>query len=234
MAGNLADAQKVMPEIYDYVNQYVAQGIRAVHHSDVYRAAEKPAYRIVRAELLRLIPLLEKIAACTEQPCVIAIDGRAGSGKTGLADCLGAVLECDIVRMDDFFLPLELRSAERLAGPGGNIHYERFKTEVLPKLRHSEAFSYNVLSCSEMKLGGSREIASANYRIVEGSYSQHPEFGAYADVNVFCHVEADEQLRRIRARDGEHFAEIFQSQWIPMEEKYFSTFAIADKCDVIM
>ena len=32
--------------------------------------------------------------------------------------------------MDDFFLPMELRTAERLEEPGGNVHYERFSAEV--------------------------------------------------------------------------------------------------------
>ena len=234
MAENLERAQNLLPEILYYVNRYKAQGVRPLHHSETYRAAEKPAYRIVRAELLCLIPLLEKINARTAQPCVIAIDGRAGSGKSTLAEKLAKVLECDIVRMDDFFLPPELRSSERLAAPGGNIHHERFKLEVLPNILNAKEFSYNIFSCSEMRLSGMRQIKSAEYRIVEGSYCLHPEFGDYAHLRVFCHVDPEEQLRRISARDGEHFVELFRSQWIPMEENYFDAFAIAEKCDLVM
>lgn len=221
-------------EFLSYVNQYEQQGLRPVHHSDIYRAVEKPAYRIVRAELLSLIDPLEKIAARSRRPCVIAIDGRAGAGKSGLAARLSMVLGCDIVHMDDFFLPPELRSDERLDAAGGNIHYERFKAEALPMLHSAEPFSYNVFSCSEMKLSGKREMGAGEYRIVEGSYSLHPEFGDYADVRIFCQVEPEEQLRRITERDGEHFAKIFRERWIPMEEKYFDTFSIAEKCDVVM
>lgn len=216
----------------EYITDYVNQGLPAVHHSDVYRQAERPAYRLVKLPLLRLLPVLELVAKQTAKPCVIAIDGRAGSGKSTLAQALSHLLDADLVHMDDFFLPLELRNDERLSAPGGNVHFERFKAEVLPKLRSVEGFSYNVFSCSEMRINGSREVKSPDYRIVEGSYSLHPEFGDYADIRVFSNVEAEEQLRRVRVRDGERAAQIFASRWIPMEEKYFAYFKIAEKCDL--
>jgi len=233
-------AEKLVPEFsfskeewFDYVNQYKKRGMPSVHHSDIYRQAEKPAYRIVRKEYLRLLPILKKAAACAS-PCIIAIDGRAGAGKSTLALELAFVLDCDIVRMDDFFLPTELRTAERLDAPGGNVHYERFSSEVLPKLRCTESFVYQVFSCAEMQLNGSREIRAGEYRIVEGSYSMHPQFGNYWDVSVFCAIRPEKQLERIIKRDGPEYAEVFRSRWIPMEEKYFKVFDIVKKADIIL
>lgn len=218
----------------EYITDYVNQGLPAVHHSDVYRQAERPAYRLVKLPLLRLLPVLELVAGKTAKPCVIAIDGRAGSGKSTLAEALSHLLDADLVHMDDFFLPLELRNDERLSAPGGNVHYERFKAEVLPKLRSVEGFSYNVFSCSEMRINGSREVKSPDYRIVEGSYSLHPEFGDYWDVAVFCAIRPEKQLERIIKRDGAEYAEMFRTRWIPMEEKYFKTFDICLKADIIL
>lgn len=217
-----------------FIAEYKEQGMPSLHHSEAYRAAEKPAYRIVRRSWLRLIPLLERIDACSAKPCIITIDGRAGSGKSTLAEELAAVLDADIVHMDDFFLPPELRTAQRLSEAGGNIHYERFREEVMSRLHSGTDFEYRRFSCGEMKLSGSRGIRAGDYIIVEGSYSLHPEFGDYADVKIFCDVESTEQLRRLTARDGVRFAEMFRSRWIPMEEKYFSSFDIASKCDFIM
>lgn len=238
---NLKAVERILPQIgvskstWDaYVKDYVNRGMPAVHHSEEYRAAERPAYRLVRRSLLRLLPVLEKLNTVQRRPCVIAIDGRAGSGKSSLAAALAEMLDAAVVHMDDFFLPLELRGPERLSAPGGNVHYERFKAEVLPWLRSPEGFCYNVFSCSEMKINGSREVSAADYRIAEGSYSLHPEFGDYADVKVFSHVDPPEQLRRVRLRDGDWAAEMFASRWIPMEEKYFSYFNIAEKCDYII
>lgn len=215
---------------------YRVQGGGAVHHSDVYRAAEQPAYRIVSSRFLPLLPVLEKLAALpeTERSRIIAIDGRAASGKSTAAEALAAVLEAGIVHMDDFFLPPELRTAERLAEEGGNIHYERFLEEVLPHLHDPAPFSYRRFDCGVMALNGMREVAGGAYRIVEGSYSHHPALGDYADVRVFSHVGAEVQKERILHRNGEEMLQMFLSRWIPMEERYFAALAIRDKAHTII
>ena len=81
----------------------------------------------------RIIEAYQKVkpAGCG----VIAMDGRAAAGKTTLAEELAVTLGGAVVHMDDFFLPGELRTPERLAAPGGNVHAERFVEEVLPYLR---------------------------------------------------------------------------------------------------
>lgn len=43
-------------EMRAYVNAYLEQGIRAVHHSDEYRENEKPAYRLVSYSLIKKVP----------------------------------------------------------------------------------------------------------------------------------------------------------------------------------
>ena len=52
-------------------------------------------------------------------PVVIALDGRAASGKSTAAAILSEALGAGVVAMDDFFLPPELRTPERLSQPGG-------------------------------------------------------------------------------------------------------------------
>ena len=135
--------------------------------------------------------------------------------------------------MDDFFLPEALRTVSRVAEPGGNIHYERFKTEVLPELKQKKAFSYQRFDCSKMCLGEMRNISASRWRIVEGAYSLHPRFGDYADLKVFFDISPTEQMKRIRKRNGEKMAQIFAQRWIPMEEKYISTFDIKNKAEII-
>lgn len=112
---------------------------------------------------------------------VIAMDGRAAAGKTTLAEELAVTLGGAVVHMDDFFLPGELRTPERLAAPGGNVHAERFAEEVLPYLRRGEAFRYRRFDCHRMDYNGWTEIPPVPVIIVEGAYSQHPRFGGYAD-----------------------------------------------------
>lgn len=220
-------AANIDPAVWEqFVEQYLADGVRAIHHSEDYRRTEKPAYRVVSAVYGQLLPLLANIASVKKEGRVgvIAIDGRAASGKSTLAARLGEIMGAGVVHMDDFFLPPELRSKERLDSPGGNVHYERFRDEVLPHLRECEGFTYGRFDCGVMAMNGHRPVAASEWRIVEGSYSHHPAFGDYADLKIFCHVDPEEQLRRIVARNGEAMAQMFSSRWIPMEERYIKHF----------
>ena len=217
----------------DAVAQWTAAGRPAVHHSEAYRAVEHPAYRIVKRPFGRILPILQRLAA-DKDIRIIAIDGRAASGKTTKAALLSAVLDAPVIRMDDFFLPPALRTEDRLAQPGGNVHYERFREEVLPHLAAGEAFSCRVFDCRQMDYSGVREISAAPIRIVEGSYAHHPALGDYADLRIFSHVDADEQMTRILRRNGEQLAEMFRTRWIPMEEAYFTAFSIREQADMIL
>lgn len=193
----------------------------------------------------RLAKLLKQIKDYTDKrvdkytnglsrPLIIAIDGRAASGKSTLAEQLSELLGADVIHMDDFFLPTELRSEERLTEPGGNVHYERFCEEVLPYLNSPEVFSYRIFDCSRMDYNGARGISNTQIRIVEGSYSHHPKFGKYADLFVFSDVDAEEQLRRILLRNGEEKARMFAQKWIPMEERYFAAFGTKTHADAVV
>lgn len=185
---------------------------------------------------LRVIPILRWLEEqrSDEVPIVIAIDGRCASGKSTMAQILSEVTGAGVVHMDDFFLPPELRTEERLAQPGGNVHYERFRQEVLPFLKGKEAFGYRRFDCGKMEPGELQVVSESPVRIVEGAYSNHPVFGEYADLQVFSDVEPSEQLERIKARDGENRLSIFRERWIPMEENYFAAFGIRQKATIVV
>lgn len=183
-----------------------------------------------------MLPLLERLASLpqTDQVRVIAIDGRAASGKSTMAAQLADILGAGVVHMDDFFLPAELRTEERLCSPGGNVHIERFQQDVLPCLASSNAFSYDVFDCARMTLSSKRAVAASPYRVVEGAYCCHPALGDYMDIRVFSDITPETQAKRIRARNGEDAAKAFVSRWIPMEEAYFAAFGIREKADVVL
>ncbi len=216
--------------------KYRETGMPSVHHSQKYRDSEYPAYRIVNREFLTVMPILQSAAGYAEQDRikVIAIDGRAAAGKSTAAGMLRWILDADVIEMDDFFLPPALRTEERLAKAGGNVHYERFAKEVLPNLRKSEGFSYRRFDCSKMDYNGMRTVGTLLWRIVEGSYSLHPYFGEYADMKVFMDVQPEEQLRRIIRRNGSAMAEMFRNRWIPMEEGYLKKYRIQEMGNVII
>lgn len=224
---------ETLPGWQEALAAWTAQGRPAVHHSEAYRAAEHPAYRIVNARFQCILPILEYLRNRPDVH-VIALDGRAASGKTTRAALLSAVLDAPVIHMDDFFLPPSLRTPERLTRPGGNVDYERFAQEVVPELLAGAPFSYRVFDCSRMDFHGVQEIPAAPIRIVEGSYSHHPMMGDYADLRIFTSVDAEEQIARILHRNGEKMAEMFRTRWIPMEEKYFTHYSIREKADLCL
>lgn len=237
MVGRLfrEQAAKITSDQWDgFLSKYPVYRPEAVHHSESYRNSEHPAYRLVCSRFIRVFPVLQAIARMPQERKIVALDGRAASGKTTLADQLARVTGAGVVHMDDFFLPPELRTSDRLAEPGGNVHYERFLEEVLTPLKNPQAFRYRCFDCSRMEPGEDREIPEGSLRIVEGAYSCHPLFGNYMGLRVFCDVEPQEQLRRIERRNGAEMLEKFRSNWIPMEEQYFQHFQIREHADLIV
>lgn len=217
--------------------QYAAGGPPwPLHHSEAYRRREHPAYRILDGRLTRLFPLLLQLAALPARAGarVVAIDGRAASGKSTMAAQLAEILCAGVVHMDDFFLPPELRTERRLAQPGGNVHYERFAEEVLPYLSGPAAFSYRRFDCSRMEYGTWRQVPEGGWRIVEGGYSGHPALGPYADLHVFSDISPEEQLCRLRVREDAESLNRFISRWIPLEESYFAACKTRAAADIVL
>ena len=218
-------------EFSSFCKGYEADGCLPISHSGIYKSEYKPAYRLVDTKYIRLIPVIFEISK--RGRTILAIDGRAASGKTTAAQLIARLFDGEIVHLDDFFLPFEMRTPERLAEPGGNLDRERFKAEVLPYI--NSKFSYRVFDCST---GGfkkePRNIKDSNLLICEGAYSLHPAFGNYCDLSVFSTITPEEQKNRILSRNGGEMWKNFRDRWIPMEEKYFEAFSVAEKCRFIV
>lgn len=230
--------------------EFAAAGYPAQSHSDIYRNAYRPAYRVVDSYFARLISCLYEISRLLDEKTGqvrVVIDGRAASGKTTAAELIagyfsGAYLHefpdarsftTDIIHADDFFLPPSLRTPERLNEVGGNLHRERFYDEIIANLDSPDGFSYRVFDCSKMDYAPEpRKVKPCRLLIFEGAYSLHPDFGDYYDLAIFSDISPDEQRRRILSRNGERMLKRFEQEWIPMEEKYFDGFDIRQKCKI--
>lgn len=173
------------------------------------------------------------LAAAGDEQVVVAIDGMCGSGKSTMGRVLEEIYDCNLFHMDDFFLRPEQRTPERLAEPGGNVDYERFKLEVLDHLADSDGFSYQVYNCGIQALDGFVEVPYKKLNIIEGAYSQHPYFGEPYDLKFVCKISPEEQANRILKRNGPAMLERFKSVWIPMENRYFEVFGIEGKSFVV-
>lgn len=182
----------------------------------------------ILARIQQQIQLIEK----EDLPLLIALDGRCGSGKTTLAALLAKQLSGALIHMDDFFLRPEQRTKERLQQPGENADHERVLKEVLLPFQKGEPISYRSFNCQIQQLTAPVEVPRSHITILEGSYSCHPALRPYYDLKIFLSVDPEEQMHRIRLRNGNERAEQFQNRWIPMEEQYFQSFGIEAACDL--
>lgn len=167
------------------------------------------------------------------EPYILAIDGRCASGKTTLAAELTALLGCNVVHMDDFYLPFALRTQERMAKPGGNIDFERLRDEILAPLVLGKDAVYRPYACHENRFLPSVTLSAAANTVIEGSYSCHPCLADIPMLKVFMDISPEKQLARIAVRDREHI-EAFRGMWIPREEFYFTECAVRERCDMVL
>ena len=203
-------------------------------HSAVYREAYMPAYRLVLDRSLRYLAVFAAIdTLLSEKGCArVAIDGCSGSGKSTLGQLLGGIYGAQLFHMDDFFLPHERKTPERLAEPGGNVDYERFQSDVLDRL-DDERFSYRPYVCHEGALGEAIATEKRPVQIIEGSYSQHPKLNGRYDLRVFLTLSPKAQSARILKRNGAAMHARFMNEWVPLENRYFEAFHILSQADIV-
>lgn len=178
-----------------------------------------------------IIKRIEIIIA--EKPdAVIGIDGYCASGKTTLAVQLAQKFDAQIIHMDDFFLPFDMRTEERLSETGGNVHYERFNAEVVSGLEKKTEFVYRAFRCKYGGFTETKRILPDKLVIIEGSYAFHPKINLNYDMKIFMKADYETRLQRILQRNGEEALEAFKSKWIPLENRYFDEFNIEANSDI--
>jgi uridine kinase len=221
-------------ELDCFLHEYHAKGRYAVSHSQAYREAYAPAYRVIDSRFVRLLPLIIRINEQQEKKAslIVAIDGKAASGKTTAARLLGKLYDANIIHADDFFLPDELRAKERLGEIGGNFHVERFAEEVIMPLVRGTPFSYRPFDCRTNGFQQTVFVEPKPLTIVEGAYCMHKDLPGIYDIKVFFDIKAAEQKKRIKKRNSPGAAQRFIDLWIPMENRYIKGWNIKKRCDM--
>lgn len=214
--------------MHAWMLDWKARGYPPVHHSDVYRNAYQPHYRLLQWAYAGAFPALAAISALLERkkPVRVGIDGRCGSGKTHFAQLIATLFPCNVIHMDDFYLPLSLRKEGWMEQPGGNMDFARLKTEILEPADKGEAMRYRPYSCQTGEMAEAYAMPFRLLTVVEGSYSHHPLLHAQYDLKIFLTCSKEEQTARIKKREGSYFT-VFENQWMPLEECYLARYSIA-------
>lgn len=222
-----------IPGMENWLDEYTTMDYPAVSHSDTYREAYSPHYRLIRKDYLLFFPLILKLWKAYKEKgqLILSIDGTCGSGKTTLAYLLQKLFDGTVFHMDDFYLPVEKRAADWKEIPGGNMDLERFEQEVLIPLQKKAPVIYRPYDCQKQDYSDARTIPNASFIIIEGSYSQHPRLASYYDLKIFLTCRPHIQKERLMKREGSYYP-MFESCWIPLEQKYHEAFQIKANADL--
>lgn len=217
---------------------YVSEDCPSVSHSEDYHNTYLPHYRIMDRDLALYFPALQAIDAAlrsTDGTVIVAVDGRCGSGKSTFAQRVSQIFDdCAVFHMDDYFLPFEKRTPERLAAPGGNVDHERAAAELFGPLSRGESVTVRPFDCSTGTFLEGETVPPCRLAIVEGSYALHPALATYSQVHLFFTCDEDIQLARLAQREDAESLEAFQERWIPLEEAYLDALPILEQADVVI
>lgn len=161
-----------------------------------------------------------------KKPLIVAIDGCCGSGKTYYSKILADYFGANCIHCDDFFLPVSMRTSERLSELGGNIHHERL-AETLGLVQQGNPFVYQAYDCSTGSFVD-RQFVPTDVVVVEGSYALHSALRDFYDVKVVFTVDKQTQHDRLLKREGAEGMESFLTKWIPLENRYFEQLDTTD------
>lgn len=224
-----------IPGMEEWTAEYRRQGCPPVGHSAAFREAYRPHYRLLRQEMAGFFPALleiEKLSR-TREPAIVAIDGRCGSGKSSLAQLAEWSIPCQVVHMDDFYLPKDRRAPDWMEVPAGNMDLERFREEILRPAQAGALEDYRPFVCRTGRLEAPVELGCYPLTLVEGSYSLYPSLRWFYRKTIFLTCDAQTQRKRLQTRDAASLP-AFQTTWIPLEEQYFSQCALPDAQDLVL
>lgn len=224
-----------IPGWEDWAADYTARDCPVLSHSDAYRAAYRPHYRLLRSGFAGFFPallVLDELARA-KKPTIAAIDGRCGSGKTRLASIAEHIFPCQVVHMDDFYLPPDRRAPNWENIPAGNMDLERFREEVLLPAQTGTLKRYRPFDCQTGQFGAPVELDGWPLTLVEGSYSHHPALAEGYSRKIFLTCSHAEQIRRLKTREGDDYP-MFEQRWTPMEERYFGAFQIEENAGLVL
>lgn len=197
------------------------EGTENHHHSEVYRNAYEPHYRIIDrkyiTEEMKYIQL-KHFLQNVPKGSIVAIEGKCGSGKTTMVDRLQQELPFTRIPMDDFFLPPKMKTNERMAQIGGNIQYEKV-LELLEYVKATDegSIAYQRYDC-EFNRFNKEEKERHDLIVLEGVYSFHPAFRHLIDYLAF--IDIDDKTQDLRLQRRSNYL-MYVNTWVVLENIYY-------------
>lgn len=178
------------------------------------------------------VPILPLSELCTHiaglQPSagatrVVAIDGRAGSGKTVLAHRLAPLINAPIVHMDDIYPGWD----------GLGDAASKLADWILEPLANGEPAAYPRYDWDHGRYGEQITVPESDVVIVEGCASGSRRAAHLLSLLAWIEAPRDVRMARGIARDGETFAPHWE-RWAAQEDVLYEAERTRERADLIV
>ena len=176
---------------------------------------------------------IKNLVVDKKAPFVISIDGPCAGGKSTLASKLQEELFCNVVHMDDFYLPFDKRDKNWMNIVAGHMDFDQVINTILQPYKEEGEVCYIPYDCHSDKFMQQVDIDINEILILEGSYSSHPSLEKFVDLKIFVDIDEDLQLERLKKRNPNTYDK-FLSMWVPFENNYFKELDIKNKSDLVL
>jgi uridine kinase len=168
----------------------------------------------------------------TKKPILIGIEGFGGSGKSTLAEKLKQLLpNAKTIKIDAFILKEPAQNAE----PWEQVFdRKRLEKQVLEPASHNQDVSYQRLEWAENTLSPSIELPKADYLIIDGISSYHPEIEHYYDFKIWVNAPIEVAKQRGHQRDSDNENAVLWDKWAQCDLDYQEKYHPEQKADFIV
>ncbi len=163
------------------------------------------------------------------RPQIIAIEGFGGSGKSTIAQKLGAELgSAYVVSIDDFIVKEKLAMS---SWDDGAFDRKRLEEQVLRPLSIGRPANYQRLKWASNTLGEFIAIPDVDYVIIEGITAYHPDIEHYYDFKVWIDTPLDIAQMRGHTREGSNENAKYWALWAENDRRYLQRYHPEHRAD---
>lgn len=159
---------------------------------------------------------------------IIAIDGRAGAGKTTLANELFLALslhrKVTVIHLDEIYAGWELALSDALTTS---------LSQIMKSISAGESVTLPIYDWTWQQFDSTREIFPCDLIIIEGVGSAQRVVRNLATASIWIDIDQQRGLERVLGRDGIAIQDQMHL-WQEREERHFLSDATRENADFIL